>query len=142
VSLRMIAPATPADLAAMAAIEARAQKHPWTETQLAAELSLPQARVTVARVDGAVAGYLVAWLVAGDLQILNVCVSVDMRRRGIGRALLTDALALCQSATLDVRRGNVEALGLYSGHGFREDGVRRGYYSDGEDAILMSWSAP
>ena len=137
----MITLATAADIPALAAIEARAHQHPWSEAQLAAELTLPQSRVTVARADGVVAGYLVAWLVASELQILNVCVAPEMRRRGLARALLTDGLALCQSATLEVRRGNSAALALYRKLGFAEVGARLAYYHDGEDALLMSWPA-
>lgn len=135
----MIARATPGDIAAMAAIEARAHQHPWSEAQLAAELTLPQARVSVTRLDGVMAGYLVAWLVAGELQILNLCVSPEYRRRGVARALLLDALRDRQSATLEVRRGNVEALALYRAQGFAQVGVRQRYYHDGEDAVLLDW---
>lgn len=138
--------ATAADIPLLAAIEVRAQKHPWSEAQFAEELALPQSQVLVARSAaepvGAVAGYSVTWVVADELQILNICVAPEYRRSGVARALLHKALAGCACATLDVRRGNVEALGLYRSFGFSEDGVRSGYYSDGEDAILMSWRLP
>jgi ribosomal-protein-alanine N-acetyltransferase len=136
----MIARAEASDVDAMAAIEARAHRHPWTREQLAVELALPHSRVTIARVEAQVAGYLVAWLVAGELQILNLCVAPEYRRRGLARALLMDALRDGQTATLEVRRGNVEALALYHACGFREVGTRTSYYHDGEDAILMTWN--
>ena len=43
-----------------------------------------------------------------------------------------------ESYTLEVRAGNQAAIALYEGFGFREAGLRKGYYEDnGEDAIIM-----
>jgi ribosomal-protein-alanine N-acetyltransferase len=50
----------------------------------------------------------------------------DARGRGAGRAML------------EVRRSNAPAIALYRALGFLHDTVRRGYYQDGEDAVLMS----
>ena len=42
------------------------------------------------------------------------------------------------SLTLEVRAGNLAARELYRKKGFREAGVRKGYYEDnGEDALIM-----
>ena len=38
---------------------------------------------------------------------------------------------------LEVNVRNEPALGLYLGAGFEEVGRRRGYYSDGADALIM-----
>ena len=44
----------------------------------------------------------------------------------------------CVAYTLEVRAGNVPAISLYEKHGFKQDGIRKGYYQDNnEDAILM-----
>jgi [ribosomal protein S18]-alanine N-acetyltransferase len=44
----------------------------------------------------------------------------------------------CTVATLEVRRSNEPALGLYKSYGFRAVGIRPNYYVDeGEDAIVM-----
>lgn len=40
--------------------------------------------------------------------------------------------------TLEVRTGNAAARALYAGAGFAEVGRRRRYYTDGEDAVLMT----
>jgi ribosomal protein S18 acetylase RimI-like enzyme len=68
-----------------------------------------------------------------------------MRGRGLGRALLTEVLAVArgrgvESVFLEVRESNAAALGLYRGFGFQEVGQRRGYYDHPrEDArILMA----
>jgi ribosomal-protein-alanine N-acetyltransferase len=40
-------------------------------------------------------------------------------------------------ATLEVSTANTAAQGLYGAAGFQEAGVRRGYYRNGEDALIQ-----
>jgi len=66
----------------------------------------------------------------------------DRRGRGFGRLLLEGTLGEARSSRarivyLEVRAGNVVARRLYRSLGFRELGVRRGYYGPGQDAIVM-----
>ncbi|GBF96158.1 hypothetical protein Rsub_08906 [Raphidocelis subcapitata] len=92
---------------------------------------------------GAPGGFIVGWLVAGELQLLELAVHPDCRRRGLGAALLRRLLleAGCDAAAaavLEVRADNGGALALYAAHGFGEVGRRRRYYPDGCDALLMA----
>jgi ribosomal-protein-alanine N-acetyltransferase len=44
-----------------------------------------------------------------------------------------------KKAYLEVRRSNTAALALYTGFGFVQTGIRKGYYPDNkEDALLFS----
>jgi len=45
-----------------------------------------------------------------------------------------------ENGVLEVRVGNAPARALYSGLGFTEAGMRKRYYSDGEDALIMTLS--
>jgi ribosomal protein S18 acetylase RimI-like enzyme len=45
--------------------------------------------------DGVVAGFVVGWLVAGELQVLELAVHPDHRRKGLGAALLARLMADC-----------------------------------------------
>ncbi len=109
------------------------------------ELGRPWARLWAARPDegSAPAGFLVAWHVADELHVLNVAVAPPLRRRGLARALMDEALAYAAGervriVLLEVRRSNRPAIKLYRGLGFTALGVRRGYYADNdEDAIEM-----
>jgi len=91
-------------------------------------------------------GYIIYWVVAGEMHLLNLAVHPTHRRRGIARALLTAALEEARSqgadvVWLEVRPSNAAALALYQSFGFEEIGVRPGYYSDnGEDALLYAFS--
>jgi len=130
------------DLDEVTALEKRAFAHPWPREVFARELRVPFSKVVLARVHGQVVGYACRWLHAGAVEIQNVAVHPEWRRRSIGRKLVEVLLAEARAANvrralLEVRRYNRPALALYRKLGFRETGTRQGYYADGEDAVLM-----
>jgi [ribosomal protein S18]-alanine N-acetyltransferase len=134
------------DLPAVLAIEEASFPSPWSHAAFLHELNNPHSCLTVAEQDGTVIGYLCCWYVADEIQILDVAVHPEHRRKGVGERLLHHALTTgrmrdASSANLEVRRSNVAAIALYEKFGFREVAIRRGYYRDGEDALLMvcSW---
>jgi N6-L-threonylcarbamoyladenine synthase/protein kinase Bud32 len=93
------------------------------------------------------AGYVGTWVVDGQMQILKVAVESACRRRGIARGLLARAAADARDlgaheATLEVRASNTGAQALYKALGFESLGVRPRYYSDHEDAVIMTGPLP
>jgi ribosomal-protein-alanine N-acetyltransferase len=94
--------------------------------------------------DGTLAGYLVLSSVLDEGDIDNVAVAPAYRRRGLGDALVEDAVRRGRERglsflALEVRAGNGPALRLYEKHGFRTVGRRKNYYEKPrEDAILMT----
>jgi ribosomal-protein-alanine N-acetyltransferase len=97
-------------------------------------------------VEGAVAGYGVLSVAAGEAHVLNVCVGPDHRGLGLGRFLLRRLLDIARwngagRVFLEVRPTNPVAQSLYRSMGFEEIGRRPKYYpaKDGrEDAIVMA----
>lgn len=118
---------------------------PWTRKMMEAELTgNPFARFRVAQdAGGRIVGYHCFWIVFEELRLMNVAVCESMRRRGVARALVTEALrmGLAEGATravLEVRASNEAALALYGRLGFVPVGTRRRYYvNPKEDAVLM-----
>jgi ribosomal-protein-alanine acetyltransferase len=94
-------------------------------------------------VEGRVCGFLVARVVAGEAELLNMAVDRKDRRKGLGSKLLAAAMreAAAQQATrmyLEVRESNRAAISFYLRHGFRNSGQREGYYQNPtENAVLM-----
>ena len=78
---------------------------------------------------------------------LGLMVAVDHRRRGIGRALLEQAVTWAEDVgvrklELHVFQHNEGAIALYESFGFRREGYRKGHYRRGRDyvdAILMAY---
>ena len=135
---------TTADMDEVMAIERSAYRFPWSDRFFLQELQVPCARSILAEIDGRIVGYVLFWLLPGTVDIHNVAVHINFRRRGIARLLLSEVLAQAraQSATrviLEVRKSNAAAKKLYERIGFQVTGTRQGYYSDdGEDALTMS----
>ncbi|HET9552586.1 MAG TPA: ribosomal protein S18-alanine N-acetyltransferase [Anaeromyxobacteraceae bacterium] len=137
-----------ADLPRLMEIEAAGFRHPWSEQLLRNELAHAWS-VMLAAVEGAgaaerIVGYVIFWLVHDEVHVLNVATAPEARRRGVGRALLSEAHAwgrrkACRLVTLEVRRSNLPALTLYRALGYKQVGVRPNYYTEeGEDAIVMT----
>ena len=95
------------------------------------------------RPEGAVAGYVAAFSVGEDGEILNVAVGPPYRGRGLAGQML-DAVLIelaargVRSAFLEVRESNRAARALYASRGFAEIGRRRDYYRRPvEDALVL-----
>ncbi|MGO8992471.1 MAG: GNAT family N-acetyltransferase [Polyangiaceae bacterium] len=109
----------------------------------------PSVRVWVARdAQGGVIGFLAA-LVRRELEIVGLAVERTERRRGVGRALLDEAMTAAEGlpVVLHVSTSNGAAIGLYERAGFVAERrlVRfysRGVYPDRGDALRMVWSGP
>ncbi len=94
----------------------------------------------VAQVDGRIAGFLVSRaLVPGEREILNIAVDPEYRRLGIAQELIrAEVLRNRGIHILEVRESNLAARALYRKMGFREVGLRPGYYENPvETGIVM-----
>jgi ribosomal-protein-alanine N-acetyltransferase len=75
--------------------------------------------------------------------IVSIAVMPEHRRKGIGQALVTRAMEgmrfyNAKQCFLEVRVSNTQAISLYKKLGFKITRTVSGYYSDGEDAYVMS----
>jgi len=129
------------DLADILSIEKKVFKHPWSKEQLSWELnSQPTAENYVMIARGNMIGYLFSHVVDDDVQILNIAIDIPFQHKGYGEQLLSyflDQFNTDISIHLEVRKSNFPAINLYLKFGFHETGTRKGYYADGEDAIIM-----
>jgi ribosomal-protein-alanine N-acetyltransferase len=141
----VIAPCRPADLPAVEEIERLSFPTPWDRRSFEEELERPFARLEVLRekAPGPVLAFCDYWLVADEVQILNIAVHPSSRRQGCAGRLLTHIVEQARLASfrwlsLEVRRSNLPAQALYRKFGFRDVGLRPRYYADNqEDAVLM-----
>lgn len=131
------------ELEALSRIEALSFSSPWSQKSL--ELLLGERAFGLcAVVDGEAVAYVGVLCVLDEGQITNVATHPDYRRRGLARTLMTSLEGYARERgiaflSLEVRRSNEAALALYRGLGWREAGVRKGFYSHPtEDAIVMT----
>lgn len=133
-----------ADVAQVLDIEERCFVTPWSRMSFQKELANPHAQCAVATSKDRVVGYSVVWVIADEVQILNLAVSPHAQRRGIGSQLLDRIVSnararSARSIFLEVRASSIPAIRLYETWGFRPVGKRKRYYqTEGTDALLMA----
>ena len=97
----------------------------------------PNAYYFVAELAGKIVGYIGAWIY-DNTEILNFCVDNDFRNNGLGTKLFNELkLVSVGMMTLEVRETNLGAIRFYERQGFVKALVRKNYYSNGDNAILM-----
>ncbi len=140
----IIRQAQPRDAGDIYEIERLCFPDPWSLESVEFELEQnPRAFYVVAERQGTVVGYAGLWWIEDEGHITNVAVMPGFRNRkialGIIKALLEHtAEAGIRHYTLEVRRSNEAAIGLYEKFGFRVEGVRKNYYKfEKEDALIM-----
>lgn len=140
-----VEPANRGELLTIYRIEQQCFPQPWPYT--AFEHHLDAVAFLVGKRPARIVGYVVGDLVDGFPgsvgHIKDLAVRPAHRREGVGRRLLSRAMfelddAGAVRAELEVRRGNEAARALYEEFGFERRSTRPEYYSDGEDAIVLS----
>ncbi len=128
----------------IAALERECFSDPWSERLLEDALFDPQACFIAAEdEEGHVLGYAGLHAVLDEGYIDDIAVAPDARRHGVASALLD---VFCRFGavnlaflTLEVRTSNTAAIALYKKFGFRQAGLRPGYYQKPrEDALIMT----
>ena len=114
----------------------------WSEEQFKLGLERGAYHIFGLREGGRLIGYMAFSTIELEMEVLNLGVHPDYRRKGYGDLLLREVMATCEkmgfeNAFLDVRVNNKAAISLYEKHGFIKYGVRKKYYPDTkEDALL------
>ena len=132
------------DVDAIFEIEHLCFPDPWSKDSLRYELGEnPRAFYIVAEIDGSVVGYAGLWWIEDEGHITNVAVRPGYHSRKIASGIVSVMIDFTTKQgirhhTLEVRRSNAPAIGLYEKYGFTVEGVRKGYYlNNGEDALIM-----
>lgn len=126
----------------MAEIEKEAFDEPWTVGMFLPELDDENAYYLVGLSGGEVIAYGGFHKVLDEGQIANIAVRSDMRGKGVGRQLMQELLKLAKDngvkrITLEVKDVNVRAINLYKSLGFTVEGIRKRYYANRYDALVM-----
>ena len=127
----------------IAALEKLCFSDAWSENSIRSELT-NQLSLWLVAVDGdRVAGYIGSQTVLGWADMMNLCVSPDYRRQGIGEKLTMELERQLREEkveclTLEVRVSNAPAITLYEKLGFTQVGKRPRYYEKPrEDALIL-----
>jgi [ribosomal protein S18]-alanine N-acetyltransferase len=144
---RFLQPIQAGSLDEVLAIESAAYAFPWSRGNFIDSLSAGYWAQRLIGPSSQLLGYVVAMHGVHEMHLLNLTVAPAHEHAGHARFML-DALvgqAAQQRAEhlwLEVRVSNLRGCALYRRYGFREIGLRKGYYpaaqGQREDALVMS----
>lgn len=97
----------------------------------------------VAKQNQEIVGFAGILKIIDEVNIMNIVVRKDKRQEGIGSKLLNEIFEIAkqqkaQSITLEVNENNQPAIKLYQKFGFEQVGLRKKYYHNQDNAIIMS----
>ena len=134
-----------ADVAVVAAIEAKAYEFPWSENIFSDCLRAGYTGIVFER-HGAVFAYGMLSVAVGEAHLLNLCVDPELQGKGYGNIMLDLLISKAremgaEQMYLEVRPSNHSAQYLYHHAGFNEVGLRKNYYRSArgrEDAVVFA----
>lgn len=132
------------DALGVAEIEKECFSVPFTEQNILDYIKNPIWHFLVARSGDGVLGYISFTIIIDECQIVNVAVTKEARKLGIGSLLLNEFFGYikengARSVYLEVRESNTPAIKLYEKFDFKVTGVSKNHYSKPtENALLMS----
>lgn len=133
------------DLPSVLKIEALNYEFPWSEGVFKDCFTALNYTNWVCEIPGErIVGYCIISVAAGEAHIMNISVAPDFQRKGAAQKMLNHMIEYARSRAeklfLEVRPSNIGAVSLYRKTGFREIGLRKGYYpapSGREDALMF-----
>ncbi len=113
----------------------------WKENQFSDELTYEFSRFLIAKQNNIILGFIVTWILPGEIQINNIAVNKNYRQKGIGKLLLNEIIERfskidCDRVFLEVKEKNIVAQQFYKSFNFKEIYIRKNYYRD-DNAIVM-----
>lgn len=130
------------DATLLARLESENFSDPWDSSAFERVLVNPAVHFIIAEKDGVPVAFGGMTVVVDECDIINLAVSKDLRRQGIGRILVGRMLEICKdlgvvTVFLEHRESNAGAAALYENFGFVPYGTRKNYYTlPVEDAVL------
>lgn len=106
---------------------------------LISESTNPTIKFLVIEKNNLVLGYIGCYHVADECEVLNFVIDEAFQRSGYGQTLFNELLNQTKpkKVTLEVRVNNEKGIKFYTKNGFKQIGIRKNYYYDGTDALVM-----
>ena len=115
----------------------------WNISTLKNDFANPNSTYIIATLDDKIVGFAGFLKICDEVNIMNIVTKVDKRHLGIGSKLMQALIDEAKkqnltSITLEVNDKNFQAIKLYEKFGFKRIGLRKKYYNNTDDAIIMS----
>lgn len=114
----------------------------WNKKQFESELASPLSHPLVLILNDKIIGYMFLQVIDEEAELLRIAIKSGYEKKGAGSFLWKEGVSSLKeknvrSVFLEVRENNITAQLFYKKHGFINIGIRKHYYSDGENALLF-----
>tara|TARA_B100000945_G_C20166835_1_gene495833 strand:- start:113 stop:541 length:429 start_codon:yes stop_codon:yes gene_type:complete len=131
------------DLEQIIVIEDESFLTPWLKSAFINEIQSKTARNYVFDDNETVKGYIFCWYIRNEIYVNNIAVSLESRRKGIARKMISYIKSKfsnqAEKMHLEVKSTNIPAIEFYKSEKFYYTSTRKKYYSDGSDALLLTY---
>ncbi len=108
-------------------------ERPWGEADLRELAAMPGASLKLALYEHQPAGFILYRAVADEAELITVALFANFQGKGIAHQLMKAMISHLKDMNvakifLEVREDNHRAIGLYHRFGFKNVGIRSGYY--------------
>lgn len=115
----------------------------WNYNVFKSELENKNSKYVIAKLNDEIVGFGGIWFSVDDIHITNIVVKKCYRNKKIGTLILSALIDMGKnqaqkSITLEVNSNNIPAQKLYENFGFKTIGIRKKYYNNTDDAIIMT----
>lgn len=118
----------------------------WTSNLLKSEFENDMTTCIVARITDdskEIVGFASLWEPPFEIHINNIVVRKDMRNNKVGSFLMEKLIEISNEKkkdelTLEVNIKNIPAIKLYEKYNFERVGIRKKYYNNEDDALIMT----
>lgn len=115
----------------------------WTYSIFEKELENPNSQYFVALINNEIVGFAGIWKVLDETHITNIVTKSSKRHMGIASKLLEKLIETAKFEkatllTLEVNETNTNAIKLYEKYNFKKIGLRKNYYGQNKNAIIMT----
>ena len=114
----------------------------WTVQTFKQELENSNTYYIVAKIDNEIVGFGGVLKILNELQLNYIVTKKNKRNLGIASKILDNLICFANTnnieyITLEVNEKNINAIKLYEKFGFKKIGLRKKYYNNIDNAILM-----
>jgi len=115
----------------------------WSVDILKSDFSDINSKYIVAKMGNEIVGFAGIKIILDEANIMNIAVKIDKRKLGIGSLLMENVIKIadnlnCNTITLEVNENNIPAIFLYEKYHFERIGLRKKYYNNTDNAIIMT----
>ena len=116
----------------------------WNYNVFKSELLNPNSKYIKAELEGKIIGFAGIWKAVDIVHITNIVTAKSYRNEGLGSIMLNKLIEIAKletdidSITLEVNSNNIPAQKLYEKYGFKTVGLRKKYYNNKDNAIIMT----